>query len=416
MNKKIFDVKLLISFLWFIIFFPQIQFKVGLLLEQFLSFISILLIILYLFLYKKNINLNHIIIIFIYFSLISISILRSSFDEIILNDYFELAKPLYLGLFFIFSYSIEWNEEKLIYFINNLLFCFLFGSILSIFESNTVIGNEVFHTLYKDHRYGVQYKAVLSFISPYVYASILLVPIFILLANLFYKLKTIYVFFFIIIFYSFLLTQSRTIFLSFIITFILFIFYVFFTKHYIARYKFLLITFLLSILLISIIPFIILLIKNNFSYLYSGLEVVFNNLLNLDIDKFIYSSPSIYLRYEQFVYVLEHIDFLPIIGIGIGKSVLMPESFYALYLYRVGLIGIFIHFTIILYAFIKCKYLSEKYNRNQKIHCFFIGLQMYFLSLPFSYASSAINDQVRSGFIFYILLGIIFKLNRERIQ
>ncbi|EMO6185142.1 O-antigen ligase family protein [Proteus mirabilis] len=410
------NFQILILTLWIILWFPQLQFKYELKLEQLLSLVSFSICVFSLIILKKKIKLKHIFIIALFLLLLLISLLRNSLENIILNDFFELFKPFYLGAYFLISYSINWDILKIKKIISHLIFCLFLLCLFGYFESLTTLGNNIGHFLYKDLRPGVQYKAVASFISPYVFASILLIPTFIYFSNLFINFNLSNILYFIFFLTGFLLTQSRTVFLAFIITIILYTFYVAFSNKYLGKRNyigFIIITFILSSILT---PFIILFIQNYLPYLYSGLNVLFSNIINFELERFVNSSPSISHRYYQLEFVINKIDFIPIFGVGIGKADLMPESFYALYLYRVGIIGLFIHLSFIFYSFYKSGYLANYFKHDKRLHCIFIGLQMYFLSLPFSYASSALNDQVRSGFIFYLLFGLLIKYNPNNIK
>ncbi|WP_342591105.1 O-antigen ligase family protein [Pectobacterium parvum] len=215
--------------------------------------------------------------------------------------------------------------------------------------------------------------------------------------------------FFLLFLLCLLLTQSRTVFIALVLTMVLFTIYMILTNNFSAKNKYITMVIVFLIFLAICLPILIIYAKNNLEYLYNGLNLVYERLLNFHFNDFIYSSPSITSRYEQLMFVMNSIDQIPLIGVGIGKAVLMPESFYALYLYRVGVIGILMHVVMLILAFKKCSELAVKYKYDVSLNCFFMSFQFYLISLPFSYASSALNDQVRSGFIFYVLLGMVFK-------
>jgi hypothetical protein len=154
--------------------------------------------------------------------------------------------------------------------------------------------------------------------------------------------------------------------------------------------------------------------ESNLMYLYGGLNVLFENMEGLDIERIVYSNSSTRNRYEQILFAVEHQDIIPLIGVGIGKALLMPETFYAMYYYRVGLIGIGIHFGIILYSIYWASYFAKRYSvlnlnilENYILATIFLSIALYFISFFFSYLSSAVNDQTRSGCIFYTLVAIV---------
>jgi hypothetical protein len=154
--------------------------------------------------------------------------------------------------------------------------------------------------------------------------------------------------------------------------------------------------------------------EENLRYLYSGLKIVFDQFENFSIERFVASNRSTAIRYEQILYAVEHQDVLPIIGVGIGKSVLYPETFYAMYYYRTGLLGIFMHFGIICYTIYcslffskKCASCALRNKHYYNLMAFFFSIAIYFSSFIFAYLSTAINDSTRSGFIFYVLIAIV---------
>lgn len=173
------------------------------------------------------------------------------------------------------------------------------------------------------------------------------------------------------------------------------------------------------IIVIILIPIIISVAERKFSYLYSGLKVFFNSLNGFDILKILNAQPSTKIRFEQLRFAMENQDSIPLIGVAIGKKVLMPESFYALYLYRTGSIGIAIHCLMVYFAakrsYFSAKYVSKKNQThfNIKLSCLYYALFIFFISLTFSYFSAAVTDQTRVAFFFYIFLGHLYSLDKN---
>jgi hypothetical protein len=170
-----------------------------------------------------------------------------------------------------------------------------------------------------------------------------------------------------------------------------------------------------SILILSIILFFNFLAsfaKSHLPYLYEGLNAVIKNFSSFSFNIFMNSSGSMSLRYKQILFAIEHQDKIPLIGVGIGKAILVPESFYALYFYRTGIIGIVMHFAIILYSIYWALYFSKTYTRlnaenNFMVTTIFYAIAIYFISFFIDYLSSAVNDQTRTGFVFYSLIAIL---------
>ncbi len=156
-------------------------------------------------------------------------------------------------------------------------------------------------------------------------------------------------------------------------------------------------------------------LSTHFSYIYKGLEVVWVTLSERGIGEALYSTPSISLRLEQFQFALDAQDSIPLIGVAVGKAVLMPESLYALYLYRAGILGIIIHLALLIYLFFSSKKCAKYFSEKNDIHMYswFMAIHFYALSLPLSYFSSAVNDQTRTGFIFYFLIASTIYTKRK---
>lgn len=414
--SKITDIQFLCGLLFFVLFFPQFQSKVGLVFEWIVTIGSF--VFSFCFLLKKQkikIRVGAVLGALILFCLILISIIRSA-DILIGGDLFELFKPVYFLTFFTLGYNIEWNDSKLKHFINYLFTIFLIISCYGLIESLTSVGNSVSMFLYKDARDVLAGKAIFSFISPYTFGSLLVFPVFYFYFMYFgikgFKYK--YIIAFIISLVCLFLTQSRTSFLSFILTFILSFIFALFSGWLPFRKSVIRFSLFLILIIGILFPIIIAFAEDKLSYLFIGLELLFKQLENFEFDAFIYSSPSISLRYEQLLYAIENQDNIPIIGVAIGKAVLMPESFFAMYLFRVGILGIIVHLSFIIYTLRKSYSIAKYYSKKDiQLSIFFYSIFIYFISFFFSYFSSSVNDQTRTGFIFYILIAIVCYFNNN---
>jgi hypothetical protein len=415
MRYSITNIQYLIFTTFIALFFPQFLSSTGLLLEWILTGLLLLLSICFFVSYRNKIKIStgSLIISTLFLFLLFISVARS-FDIFIFNDLFELIKPVYFFSFFLVGYNINWTIKKVEYFFNCLMSFLCFASVFGIFESLTDIGNTIAHTVYKDLRGGVQYKAVFSFISPYTFASVLILPLFYYLFKLIQlkKGKIKNSIFLSLFFVCFVLTQSRTTFICLIFVFI-FLFVNMFVSNWIPFRKIFIRLFIFIIAFVALsIPFLIPFAEKNLSYLYIGLDVVIRNISDFDFQTFIYSSPSISNRYEQLMFAIEKQGVFPFLGCGIGKALFMPESFYAMYYYRVGLLGVLIHFAFLVYAIYCAYYIGKKYtliNKDSNMNFILIlcSIAVYFASFFITYFSSAVNDQTRSGFIFYVLIGML---------
>lgn len=415
MNDKHYTKFFLILF-----FFPQFISFVGLAIEQFFTIMLFIFCSYSIVMKEGKVKLSPMIISFSFLFLLSISLLRSVNSSSI-GDIFELAKPFYFLSFYYFGYKFFKNNISTIDMHENLIFKFLSSVIilviLVVLEARVGFFNNIFHYLYKDMRGGVQFKAVGSFISPYTLGSFLILPFFINLFLIFFtKRKVKYILITILTLIGIISTQSRTTLLSLCLTLLCFFIVSIFSRWIKGRKT--------SLLVISSIIAVILIFWSNidqffinqFGYLYSGLKVVFDNFSLDDIDGLIYSTPSIGNRYDQMIEVIGIQSALPLFGIMIGKNVVYPESFYAMYLLRVGIFGILLHFYMISYGFITAIKLSKNYMKHQlkSLSAIYLGLAMYYISLIFSYFSSSVNDQTRTGFIFYASLGILSAIQYQR--
>lgn len=412
--KKNIDFLTLLSI--FVLFFPQFQLNFGLLLEQVMT-IGVTTVIFFLCISKRmTAHKTAAIIALIFLIIFSVDLLRS-LDILITNDFFEYIKPFSFLLYFYFGYSELKSDISVIKFQKVFFILFIIVGLLGILEARFLPINNLFSKIYKFPGWGVYRKAVFSFISPYCLATILVLPILYSFFCFFATKKIRYFISFIILVYAMLLTQSKTVLLGFILTFIILIIIVGFKKWIIGRKQLLLISYTFVACIVITVPIIISIAKTRFTYLYDGLSVFFKALSSMNIEKIMNAQPTTRLRYEQLLFAIEHQDDFPLIGVAIGKKVLMPESFYALYLYRTGLLGMTIHFLMIFYAGKRALILAEYYanhktnENNVYLYCFYISIVIFFISLIFSYFSSAVTDQTRVAFFFYIIIGHLYSLD-----
>ncbi|MGP1390439.1 MAG: hypothetical protein ACTS2B_12175 [Vibrio diabolicus] len=399
-------------YLFGVVYFPLFIDYVALSLEYILA-IGMTIVFLIELLLKMKVVKPALLVSFVFLSLTMLSLSRS-FELTGYRDIVELIKPILFFLVFMFGVGITNYEQDVEKFASSIMILLLSMVIFGVLEAKIPIFNSLSSLVYKGSRDPVQFKGVLSFISPYTFASLLIMPIFIFLSALiFLKRKLVYFFLFLISILCLVLTQSKTVFLSLVFTMAIFPLSLLFRSWLPKRLE-LFSYFLLSIILLSIsIPFILSYAEENLRYLYYGFEVVVEQIKTLNLDSIIYSTPSISNRYEQFLEVLQFQDTVPIIGKGIVKDIIYPESFYALYLLRYGILGMVINLVLVFYFGKYSLNLAKFYaSRDRKYMCFFIGLYAYSLSLPISYFSSAVNDQTRSGFIFYLILGVLYAGNK----
>ncbi|MDR2407967.1 MAG: hypothetical protein LBE13_07640 [Bacteroidales bacterium] len=416
MNNKSQDVNFLIFTTFITLFSPMFMVYFGLVVEQLLTFLLCFLAFLFLLNNRKQFDIGPLYIAFVFMALLLVSILRS-FDVLIINDIFELGKPIYFFSIFAMTSSIHWNNSKVLKYFSSLMFMLLLGALIGIGEGTVNTIDELTSIVYKGKREVLTHKAIFSFISPYVFATVLLLPIFYNIIRLMRIGNNTIIsdmFKLFVFLLCFFLTQSRTIFISLILTLIIFFLFILFNKWYPERTKIIYIFMIIVVTIVISIPFIISYMEANLNYLYAGLNVVVKQFDDFTVDRLIRSSRSTMLRFDQILFAIKRQDVIPLIGVGIGKSLFMPESLYAMYYYRVGLIGVFIHFGLIFYTIYWSLYFTKMYAKLNlicrkyfAIMSIFFAIAIYFMSFVFDYLSSAINDQTRSGFIFYVLIAIV---------
>ncbi|HHF3287745.1 TPA: hypothetical protein ACPJ2S_001931 [Vibrio alginolyticus] len=402
------------------LFFPGMINSFGLLFEQGLTMGLLVVSLFFALSYKASINRNTLYLSFLlysYFQIVIIISLIRSIDIIIVSDVFEIVKPFYLYLFFLLPFCFIKSINDLSIIVKYLMCFCLVLSVFGIIEAWTNVGYNLSTLLYKPDRGVLRNKAVASFIITYTFASFLVLPFYYFLTkfistrgllnkNLFFLFPTLLCIF---------STQSKTIFLGLIVTTVLYFILYLFYRFTINKKKVLAVVSIITGSLILSISILITMLSTHFSYIYKGLEVVWVTLSERGIGEALYSTPSISLRLEQFQFALDAQDSIPLIGVAVGKAVLMPESLYALYLYRAGILGIIIHLTLLIYLFFSSKKCAKYFSEKNDIHMYswFMAIHFYALSLPLSYFSSAVNDQTRTGFIFYFLIASTIYTKRK---
>lgn len=398
--------------------FPLFKEYIGLALEQVFTivlFSACLFLIATTELRVKRAVTLTLIVMFVFLALTAFSLVVSSSD-VVTRDVIEIIKPIYLCCFFLASYLCKWNHPEFERFLTVLLAAFLLIALWGVLESNIGIINDISKILYKDSRGSLNFKAVGPFIVPYVFGSLIILPIwYFLLATLYHKKKLFNLLGFAICFAALLFTQSRTIILSFVATLIYFVALAIVCKWLPKRNLVLITLYAIVIVVVGLTVVYYQEIKEIFGYTVMGLEVVYNALTSGGLQAVIERQPSVGLRYEQLMFAVQSQMLFPIVGVGIGKALFMPESFYALYLYRYGLLGMLLHTGLVVAGWYASVRLAKalKHAPDSREFAFFLAISAYMASLPVSYFSSSLNDFTRTGFFFYVLLGLLFVLYRR---
>lgn len=328
--------------------------------------------------------------------------------ELIYSDVLELLKPIMFYMLFSFTaYSkfdtsqIEFNIIKAIKYV---FFILVIYSILEFLFIDYVLPFSFL--LYKRESVGVlRNKAIGSFSQTYQYAFILLIPtvwsfIKLLLRTNF---KSVIIFFSLL--FCLLLTQSRSMYLTvaFSITICLTLPIVYSTKARMIR-----VLFLIGILFLFLGSIFITYrkeLEGIFAYAFQGFASMAEG-----------NNNSVNTREMQIQWAWEHNPFI-VIGAGIGKGQIMLESFYGLYYYRFGLIGICIYMLIIMYSAYKAFRIARFMSSSDlDLSCFYYGLYVFFVITPMGILSSCHQDTPKISLIFYGLIGLVHLKYRDLFQ
>lgn len=325
---------------------------------------------------------------------LSIDIVRS---VITVSDFFELAKPVAFVLFFwLYRYSTVDTETLIGYTQKAVLFVFIFLAIFSIcaFIYPSVF-RDIEFILYKRSTVLVlNNKAIGSFSTTYHFAFCLLLP----LAYSFIKMvkhhSLKYIIFFVVIFCTMLLTQSRSMYICSAVCILICAFLP--ILHNSIKQSLSTISFFLIVLLGLLMIYFSFQeeLSKTLSYAFTGIEAMSEG-----------NNNSVNVRGSQIAWAIDN-NKLMLFGCGIGKGEIMLESFYALYYYRYGLIGCFAFLFMVLYMAFRSFQIAKSY-KNKEYAVFFYALSVFYFISPLSIMSSCHMDTPKISFLFYGLMGLI---------
>lgn len=343
------------------------------------------------------------------FALTLVSIILDR-DRAIAADFSELLKPVFLALVFCLGYSLSWNQDLLRkYIIRPLVMLLMLSASLAIIESLPINWADVVSNVYVRSRGSLQNKAIGPFSAPYFAGSV-----YVYMALSFLSLytttkkKSFLALFFLGALLA-VLTQSRTVFLAIFVSVPVWIgLYLAFHRAIkrqrlnIQKFAFVIIgffgfsTFALMIYL---------LLKDHLGYLILGV-----NTYLFDLPEHLANdSGSVGVRMSQIRFAIENNPYV-LIGAGIGKGYTGSlESFYALYHYRYGLLGMAMY-SLLWISGLRFSWRSMRHaQREGKTYWsgFFLGFVAFVMVLPILSLSSVITDQPILYPLFYTLLGVV---------
>lgn len=337
--------------------------------------------------------------IFFYFFLSTIlSLIIDTLRGVVIgSDFYELAKPIAFLLFFLFYRYSNVNIDNLIGVTQRaIIFCCIFLSVFSIcaflFPS---LFRELEFFLYKRSSVPIlANKAIGSFSTTYHFAFFLLLPLIYSFIGMVRYHNIKYLVFFILIFCTLLLTQSRSMYICSGVCLLICLFLP--ILHSTTKQS--LLTFSLFLLIFAGGIYIFFSFKDYLStslaYAFEGFQTIIDGTNN-----------SVNVRESQLNWAIAN-NSLILLGAGIGKDEIMLESFYSLYYYRYGLIGLILSLSIMFYTALKSFKIAKSYN-NDGYSVFFYSLSVFYFVSPLAIMSSCHMDSPKISFLFYGIMGLI---------
>jgi len=277
---------------------------------------------------------------------------------------------------------------------------FIFFTCYGLIEAFTgPIGQFISSTLYKNPRAILVGKSTGSFGVTYFFGTFMLLSTFFFFFRYVLRKQKVDLFWFFGSMMVVIATQSRTIFIAFGFGLV----YIFMTYWRFKGFPFKKVlyfgTFFLVALIVILWTPIMDWVASTFPYLYYGIEFL---IRSGGVDESGVGSANV--RYQQLLWAWDNQFTYPIIGAGIGKATgPQLESFYALYLFRYGLIGIVISVGLLVFNFImslKCYSISKKYE-DKNTSAFFLAFSVFCVVLPICSLSSVMTDQPRLAILYY---------------
>ncbi len=371
-------------------------------------YLSSLMLYVYTVLKKDKFSVSYSSVIWIpsMFLLLTIVSLIRDHQNVILNDNFELLKPVSVSIILI-VFSMKKLESfdfrKYIMSLEVIFVALIIIGYLQYFLWDE-LKNFFFFFTTRQERIVLHKKAIGTFHTTYPYGFVMLFSsIFNFISFIFLKKKK-HLLLFLFSTVAVLLSQSRTQLLT------LFSFLLLFCIFYLVQKKFpnkkivLLIAGFFLFILIPIIATNLSFFDENFHYVVWG----FSSLIN----KGLAGHSSAGIRLKQFSKAIQFQDQFPLIGKGIGKGYIPGlESFYSLYLYRYGLSGMLLYIFSMFYIIIDSYKLAKaSIFTNPKISAFLLSLCFFILLLPLSLFSSAMTEFPKIDLFFYSMVGVYLGL------
>lgn len=358
-----------------------------------------------LFLYQKHVFKiklsSNAAVVLIYFILsIFIDIVQDLLKGVtVASDFIELIRPLSFFLFYSFyrysSVGIKNIEEKTLRTILTLFTILSVWSIIEIVFSKYLL--EISYWLYRRESLPILVnKAIGSFAQTYQFGYVLLLPL--VMSFIFWLklggVKRLLLFMLFLV--TLLLTQSKSMYVCAVLCIIVSIFLPVLYRKRSDVIKILFFVLLIVSLFYTIYITYYEVVKQILDYAFMGFDAMLRG-----------KSNSLRLRSEQLIWALENND-LWLFGGGIGKGEIMLESFYSLYFYRYGIVGMLIYVVMVMIIAKNAYTIARKEEKsNLRISIFYYSLFVFYLITPVALSSSCHQDTTKISFLFYGLMGLI---------
>lgn len=400
----------------FALFFPSFQGQLGSAGAIFINGSLIMLLGFYFILQKKQIyyftSLEKKY--YLYFSLIwvffffhiALSILIGMLFgnvTVIERDLFELHRPILYFLLFTFSYFVFLDKDILNGLNTLLIYIFVGVVVIGLLQFFRI--DDTFSELYTKLHNIKSFRVAAPFTNPYDFAFVMSFFIYYFFIATLYK-SWKYVFLFLIAVIMFVLPQSRSVAVGFLIgffvvtPFILMLLGIKIKKRKLTKpYFYYMVVFAVIVFsFLASIPYLL----ENFGYLTGQFVRLFES-------GEVGNSASI--RVEQFLFALNKAENLLILLFGNGPSKLemeYVESMYTYQFYRYGLVGVVLYFVypIVLTVFLSWR-LLKMVDKKSYAYVLFLTMVLWLLTHPFMFIGNNFTEQVRTSFLYYSLLGIV---------
>lgn len=322
---------------------------------------------------------------------------------VIERDLFELHRPVLYLLVFTISFFVFLSKDNLDSF--NTLIIIVFIGIVAIGLLQFFRVDDTFSELYTKYHNIKTFRVAAPFTNPYDFAFVMTFFIFYFFIATLYK-SWKFIFLFLIALIMFILPQSRSVAVGFLIGFFVITPIVLMKLGVIIKrgtltkpYFFYLLIFISIVLsFLAVIPYLL----ENFGYLTGQ----FVKLLESGE-----VGSSAGTRLEQFLFALEKAQNPLILLFGNGPSKLemeFVESMYTYQFYRYGLVGVGLYFIYpIVLTLILSWNLLKMVDKKSYEYVLFLSMVLWLLTLPLMFIGNNFTEQVRTSFLYYSLLGIV---------